>query len=92
MSNIKNKNKRTNSNLLYEKLLTNDKNKLIRQQIYKKKIELKGDIKYSEFQLKYVNDNKKPLMKKVLSLIKNSDIKYATQLKIKYKNNDNSVI
>ena len=28
MSNIKNKNKRTNSNLLYEKLLTNDKKKL----------------------------------------------------------------
>ena len=28
MSNIKNKNKRINSNLLYEKLLTNDKKKL----------------------------------------------------------------
>ena len=31
-------------------------------------------------------------MKKVLSLIKNADIKHATQLEIKYKNNDNSVI
>ena len=73
-------------------ILKKRENKLIRQQIYKNKQELKGDIKYSEFQLKYVNDNKKPLMKKVLCLIKNADIKHATQLKIKYKNTDNSVI
>ena len=72
-------------------ILKKRENKLIRQQIYKKKQELKGDIKYSEFQLKYVNDDKKALMKKVLSLI-NADIKHATQLKIKYKNSDNSVI
>ena len=67
-------------------------NKLMRQQLYKNEQELKGNIKYSEFQLKYVNDYKKQLMKKVLSLIKNADIKHATQLKIKYKNSDNSVI
>ena len=73
-------------------ILKKHENKLIRQEIYKNKQQLKGDIKYSEFQLKYVNDNKKPLMKKVLSLIKNADIKHATQLKIKYKNTDNSVI
>ena len=72
-------------------LLRKRENKLIRQQIYKTKQELKGDIKYSEFQLKYVNDNKKQLMKKVLSFI-NADIKHATQLKIKYKNNNDSVI
>ena len=73
-------------------ILRKRENKLIRQQIYKKKQEIKGDRKYSEFQLKYVTDNKKPLMKKVLSLIKNADVKHATQLKIKYKNSDNSVI
>ena len=73
-------------------ILKKHENKLIRQEIYKNKQQLKGDIKYSEFQLKYVNDNKKPLMKKVLCLIKNADIKHATQLKIKYKNTDNSVI
>ena len=73
-------------------ILKKRENKLIRQQIHKKKQELKGEIKYSELQLKYVNDDKKPLMKKVLSLIKNADIKHATQLKIKYKNSDNSVI
>ena len=50
-------------------ILKKRENKLIRQQIYKSKQELKGDIKYSEFQLKYVNDDKKALMKKVLSLI-----------------------
>ena len=72
-------------------ILRKRENKLIRQQIYKKKQELKGDIKYSEFQLKYVSNDKKALMKKVLSLI-NADIKHATQLKIKYKNSDNSVI
>ena len=73
-------------------ILRKRENKLIRQQIYKNKQELKGNIKYSEFQRKYVNDYKKQLMKKVLSLIKNADIKHATQLKIKYKNSDNSVI
>ena len=73
-------------------ILRKRENKLIRQQIYKKKQELKGNIKYSEFQLKYVNDDKKSLMNKVLSLIINADIKHATQLKIKYKNSDNSVI
>ena len=73
-------------------ILKKRENKLIRQQIYKNKQKLKGDIKYSEFQLKYVNDDKKLLIKKVLNLIKNADIKHATQLKIKYKNNDNSVI
>ena len=39
-----------------------------------------------------MNDDKKSLMKKVLSLIINADIKHATQLKIRYKNSDNSVI
>ena len=74
-------------------ILKKRENKLIRQEIFKKKQELKGNIKYSEFQLKYVSDNKKKkLMKKVLSFIKYADMKYATQLKIKYKNNDNSVI
>ena len=73
-------------------ILRKRENKLIRQQIYKNKQQLKGDIKYSVFQLKYVNNNKKQLIKKVLSFIKYADIKYATQLKIKYKNNDNSVI
>ena len=73
-------------------ILKKRENKLIRQQIYKNKQELKGNIKYSEFQLKYVNDNKKSLMKKVLSLINHADITHATQLKIKYKNSDNSVI
>ena len=73
-------------------ILKKRENKLIRQQIYKNKQQLKGDIKYSVFQLKYVNNNKKQLIKKVLSFIKYADMKYATQLKIKYKNNDNSVI
>ena len=45
-------------------ILRKRENKLIRQQIYKNKQQLKGDIKYSEFQLKYVNDDKKQLMKK----------------------------
>ena len=39
-------------------ILKKRENKLIRQKIYKTKKELKGDIKYSEFQIKYVNDNK----------------------------------
>ena len=73
-------------------ILKKRENKLIRQEIYKNKQQLKGDIKYSEFQSKYVNNDKKALMKKVLSLIKNADIKHASQLKIKYKNNNNSVI
>ena len=73
-------------------ILKKREHKLLRKQIYKNKQELKGVIKYSEFQLKYVNDDKKILMKKVLTLIQNADIKYATQLKIKYKNSDNSVI
>ena len=94
MSTTKTKTKRINSNLLYEKLLTNDKKKLTINEadiLNKRILELKGDIKYSEFQLKYVSNDKKALMKKVLSLI-NADIKHATQLKIKYKNSDNSVI
>ena len=65
-------------------VLDKRENILIRQQIYKKKQELKGVIKYSEFQLRNVNNDKKPLMKKVLHL-KAGDIKHATQLKIKYK-------
>ena len=49
-------------------VLDKRENILIRQQIYKKKQELKGVIKYSEFQLRNVNNDKKPLMKKVLSV------------------------
>ena len=49
-------------------VLDKKENILIKQQIYKKKQELKGVIKYSEFQLRNVNNDKKPLMKKVLSV------------------------
>ena len=38
-----------------------------------------------------MNENKKPLMKKVSSLI-NAYFKHATQLKIKYKNVNNAII
>ena len=66
-------------------------NREARKQLYQNKKAKIGDIKYSDYQLKYVNENKRPLIKKVLGCV-NADFKHATQLKIKYKKVNNAVI
>ena len=73
-------------------ILKKRENRETRKQLYQNKKAKIGDIKYSEYQLKYVNENKRPLIKKVLACITNADFKHATQLKIKYKNVNNAVI
>ena len=73
-------------------ILKKRENRETRKQLYQNKKAKIGDIKYSEYQLKYVNEIKRPLIKKVLACITNVDFKHATQLKIKYKSVNNAVI
>ena len=59
--------------------------KQMKQNINTEKRNVLQNQKYSEFQLKNINDDEKPMVKKILKLIK-SPLIYANQLPVKYKN------
>ena len=63
----------------------------IRNDINKKKKSLITNESYVNFQTKNINEDQKKMVKKALSFIK-APFKYATQLKIKYKNVNNAVV
>ena len=61
-----------------------------KQKINSEKRNIKTTDKYSDFQLKHVKDDEKPMVKKVFKLI-NSPFMYANQLPVKYKNFNNGI-